>query len=421
MNTSSPNAALIFLAQITALEASLKHSMTTLDALQRSDPLLHRAAQSCFQQLVDSRARELTELRCRIANHAPDAALWRNLETTKKGCEDVFADCLAVIGSALVRRDGLDDGTCRIADSLLAELGGPEIGWPRFTVLAPSTTFTRRTDLISVRFPEFGIWSLPVIAHELGHYVVKREGGSRFPYLFGNILDDERKLAEDALAMLGDSGAQEQPQAKLQHDRQRLEELFCDLFAIYTLGPAYACSMIVLECAPQLADIEPGAHPSDGFRVAWMLHALENLDKGHECSPVIDQLGAFWNACIRSAGVTATQPAPENSARSDPRVDRWLKPMLRTIRDNFGVARFTGWAAALAVANELLAGGCAEEIRARFKSRCNAPLTIASVLNGAWWWRISKGDLRDTRDPPSEGGSVEAVGASALSVCRALS
>ncbi|NWG22630.1 MAG: hypothetical protein HXY39_20175 [Chloroflexi bacterium] len=405
MDEHAVRARQIFLAQLAALDASLVRSMQALEAARRSDPAHYEAAQQCFQQLVDAQTRRLAELRLGIATQSPAAIPWDGLAATRSECEAIFAECLDFLGGTILRSAGLDNGICQVADALLAELSlRADIGYPRLTILAPNPSFAYRTDIIRLRFPEFTVWSLPFAAHELGHYVIKRERGSRFPYLFSDILRCEEQLQDT-----------DEPR-----QRQRLEELFCDLFATYTLGPAYACSMVVLEAAPHTADVTPDAHPGDDFRVAWLLRVLELLDSGRNYTVVINHLRACWEACVQGAGGLVQHNAAAGNTDAAARINRWLAQMLPAIQRHFSAARFNGWPGALSMRDELMAGGTPEEICERFARRHHRPPALAEVVNGAWYWRLFEGDLRVPVDTLSADRSIATVDSTALGVCRVL-
>jgi hypothetical protein len=90
-------------------------------------------------------------------------------------------------------------------------------------------------------------------------------------------------------------------------DAQR-EELFCDFFGVYALGPAYAQFMIMYrldpsEAAPNLPFPNPEAaeatHPTPDKRVAVMLHTLARLNQatGRVASPhapAMDRMSVEW-------------------------------------------------------------------------------------------------------------------------------
>ena len=69
--------------------------------------------------------------------------------------------------------------------------------------------------------------------------------------------------------------------------RSWLGEIFCDLFGLYTLGPAYAWSHLHLaakrsEDIYKLAILEEQSHPADEARMRTLLCGLENLGFGED-------------------------------------------------------------------------------------------------------------------------------------------
>jgi hypothetical protein len=84
-------------------------------------------------------------------------------------------------------------------------------------------------------------------------------------------------------------------------------EIFCDLFAIYTLGPAYAWSHFHLtaEHGGDPYDIRLNnfmSHPPDQARMEAMLMALDILDFKKQASDIKEK----WNSLVKSIGAEQT-------------------------------------------------------------------------------------------------------------------
>ncbi len=83
-------------------------------------------------------------------------------------------------------------------------------------------------------------------------------------------------------------------------------ELFCDLFALYTVGPAFAWAHYHL-CAQMAADpfqvptLTVMSHPPDDARMKAMLFALEHIGFGTEAAVIRNR----WNGLIAIAGARA--------------------------------------------------------------------------------------------------------------------
>jgi hypothetical protein len=84
-----------------------------------------------------------------------------------------------------------------------------------------------------------------------------------------------------------------------------MTELFCDLFGVYTLGPAYAWSHLHLFAKrggdPYLVSKHPTSHPADAARMTVILHGLAIIG----FSPEADQIRDRWLNLVAQAGASA--------------------------------------------------------------------------------------------------------------------
>jgi hypothetical protein len=88
-------------------------------------------------------------------------------------------------------------------------------------------------------------------------------------------------------------------------------EFFCDLFALYTLGPAYAWSHLHLAATRgedpfKVPTLSSGSatHPADGARMAVMLYGLTLIGFAHEAA----EIEARWNELLAAA---CARPDPD--------------------------------------------------------------------------------------------------------------
>jgi len=268
-------------------------------------------------------------------------------------------------------------------------------------VAIPATgdSFTGLSNIIRVRFPEFGVWSLPIVAHEFGHYLQAEKREQKFPYLFNEILSSEGQAFTD------------QPDPILQ-------EQFADLFAVYVLGPAYACTCILLEFNPRTADRDAIGHPSDARRVFFLLRALEKLQE-HDCTKpydwIITQLNKRWGAGVRAA---KSQPLTKKELqqlgkRFDTLYEVLANPANQLAAAPYGPDR---WSLVRPLAGELgrLAATHASAYEAEGRVRKvlegqKGPAVVPDLLNAAWLCRL----LDDQSDP-------RVISRLALPACRSL-
>lgn len=171
----------------------------------------------------------------------------------------------AMLGGLSLRAHGIGEQCCRIADVLLAELAARAgVVWAGRTVPGGEDRANARTGLVELRFPAADFWAIPAVAHEMGHVL------ARAPQL-GRMLG-----SGNAARRIIDEGA----------PATQREELFCDFYATYVLGPAFPAFMILerldpLRAAPERPfpdEAEVAAtHPTPDKRVLVMLKTLALL------------------------------------------------------------------------------------------------------------------------------------------------
>ena len=233
---------------------------------------------------VENLARQLDGLGAALEAGQPLDGCWAGYDALSLACEPLFDECLVIRQGAAARREGLDDGICNLADHLLAEIcSDADISWRRFTVLATGESYTHVSDVIRVRFPQVSLWDLPVVAHELGHHAslrLEQPTIGRFVVPFEEL---ERTWAGRMAPAL-------------------LEEYFADAFASVTLGPAYACTCLLLRFDPADAGAVGGDHPADRDRAHVILAVLGRVAdelspaEGEELRRVLAGIRATWES-----------------------------------------------------------------------------------------------------------------------------
>jgi hypothetical protein len=143
-----------------------------------------------------------------------------------------------------------------------------------------------------------------------------------------------------------------------QSRRSHLDEFFADIFATYTFGPAFACTVILLQFNPAEAYTKRGAHPRHEERVRLILQTLREMNKkaqsGERYEWLIEHLGDVWDE-----SVTLCQAAPDDKADFDQQIDeskRWGRNLYRLIDTYYGLGasyRPEQWAGAQRIAYRL--------------------------------------------------------------------
>src|SRR5262249_54445366 len=121
------------------------------------------------------------------------------------------------------------------------------------------------TDVIRVRFPDWSLWGVPLLAHEFGHVVALATP---------EFQEYKEQVALAATSIDGhyDGG--------LRH----LDEFFAAIFALYTFGPAFACSAVLMQLSPAEAYLPRGSHPTHQERAEVILETLRTMNdpaRGH--------------------------------------------------------------------------------------------------------------------------------------------
>ena len=347
--------------QVQELLERLSHVEEVLKNDQIDDRLRARVGVR-FERLIKQRRTEVRTLLEELEGGTELGDAWKSLRVARSGCAPLFSECLAFVEGALTRAIDLDRGLCQTADTLLEELARlSERPWQRFTILAEGEYVVDLAEIIRIRFPDVDFWSLPVAAHEFGHYV-------------GGTLEDDSDLTLAAPFKTAKSTGQ--------RDWVYLHEQFADFFATYAVGPAYTCMCVLQRFDPSTAQDAGDLHPSANARVRLSLDVLERMDRDSgfltPFTEVRSVLADTWQEMVSSAtGGSAALGAESETALTDVGDQLW-----GILEDAMPKVRYSGWLASRQTAQNLL-----EQHGNR------APLSAAAdnlrdVLNAAWAARL---------------------------------
>jgi hypothetical protein len=356
-------------AQIDVLADNLRQAAKALQSPKIDLSLLERVSVR-FDKLIKKQHASLDNLREEIEKGLPLDACWDSFRIIRKGCDPLFRECLAFVQGSLVRTAVLDNGLCHIADALLDELSKRTgISWQRFTLLSEQEFFADMAEIIRLRFPAISVWNLPIAAHEFGHFIGPKievpvqRGNPRYP--FQAILEREKKKDSKSWSLM--------------------HEHFADIFATYTLGPAFACACILLRFDPRRAYEEGETHPADAKRAYLISKTLEKMDEAEggiepPYQAINEWLGKLWRRGLSAA----KKPESLDQAVILP-MDELLDELYSLMDSEIPAARYKGW---------LRAQGLSEELRPdkNGEPALNIADTLPDVLNAAWLCRINHGD-----------------------------
>jgi hypothetical protein len=360
----------LLLGKVDALLEQLEWAKSSLSRAKLEEQI-REAATTGFDDLFNRRREELNLLRKSIEDTGPSGGVWNKLHGCSSACKELFEECLGFLGGAMLRDVNKKDDICEIADALLRDIGTKtKIPWGGATVLANTHFYTETTGLVRLPFPDYGIWTLPIAVHELGHFIGPRisDGVAAFP--FQTRLDNiEKKYAQKEIS-------EEQKDQESSH----LRELFSDLFAVHVLGPAYACACIVLSFDPQDEIVfEDGlTHPSHAKRVYFMLAVLQQISKknGNLYEEMMTILRELWERVPKN-----TQREKCLDQKSIPPLKFQLQQLYPIVSQYISSARYKGWSRAAGLSKEFPL----ERKPAEVLQKDDA---IADVLNAVWIWRF---------------------------------
>lgn len=218
-----------------------------------------------------------------------------------------------------------------------------------------------------MRFPEWTIWAVPLTAHELGRVVTK--GSPKF----------EKHVQ---------AGTYEENDEAKEKARDQMRVYLADAFATYVMGPAYACSVILLRFNPLMAYQEKGVYPPEALRANVVLSTLTKmLEKERNKNPPYGETVVKLKAAWESALVQAKGEPPENLKQEQEKVDQWADHLFRALVKDYTKGMYKGelWNNTAAALTRLLRSENASEL-------LKGTEEWRDVLNAAWLCRIDNVD-----------------------------
>jgi hypothetical protein len=402
----------ILTAHIQALVEELRLAETKL-GLPQIDANLHNRMQIRFGELIRNQQQALKYVQDEVDNDMPLDACWDSFQGTREKCQPILRECLALTQGALARSTGLDDRLCQIADFLLdglSDLGlsGLNVEWGRFTILAEGEFFGEMAAVIRLRYPETSIWNLPVAAHEFGHFVIEETEVLRAGGEFENYVQQY----QDVFPQMPEVEDERVRTYERERRRRFLHEYYADVFAVYTMGPAYAYTCLLLRFDPKTAYRDGEEHPSYEKRAHVILQTLEKMnafqDSGYY-SGIIEYLCSSWQRSVKAARPSGQSASNETLWRLEELVDE----LHVRLSERMPYARYSGWPRAFGLSrrltdqNSTLASESEDNLRDVL-----AAAKLRDVLNAAWRCRINAQD--------GDQGGDDDVGRLAKALCKEI-
>ncbi len=128
----------------------------------------------------------------------------------------------------------------------------------------PLTSTLRR--VASVRFPDWSLWTVPLVVHEYAAVMTEVEG----------ILRDYVRSVSTAWVLAHPQAWSEEADELSTRASGYARVLLADAFATFAMGPAYACPAVLLRLDPAVGGYR--YRPSDATRARVVLGVLEAMD-----------------------------------------------------------------------------------------------------------------------------------------------
>jgi hypothetical protein len=338
---------------------------------------------------------------------------WHLYNKVYQQSQDTFDECLTFMGGLTFRERGLDKRICTIADYLIhdcADQSGTE--WKSLTVPALREAVDKTMALIiRLRFQEWTIWTLPFTAHEFGHVVVASVTDSKDSIKAREFIEEEVEHLMNSDPYLQDLLQNKGAERARDCARFHLNEFLADAFATYTMGPAYACTAILLRFNPSQAYADDEEHPADVKRAQVVFNMLKQMDsqagKLSYYKEMIDYLEKEWKDALERARLPDIPSAPDTQYL-DSLVERISKPFFYTVLLPAvlyppipGERLEEGWTVA-----QQWAGSWYRQLQSEQTlsiPRISSTHKLRDALNAAWLCRIQKsGNVREIAEAAQE-------------------
>ena len=103
-----------------------------------------------------------------------ESEAWRRFARVQAASTEVFEEGLGLLGGLALRDRTQEEHICRVADAYILELSGDTGRRSSFAIPGLDVRlFSALRRVAKMQFPEWTIWTLPLVAHEYGHVVIE--------------------------------------------------------------------------------------------------------------------------------------------------------------------------------------------------------------------------------------------------------
>ncbi len=202
---------------------------------------------------------EIAELRGKLEIPGGYRDRWKEFDGIEFLVRPLFTEYVDFVSGLAIRDNALDDRICSMTDELLEELYEGHLGGPLVVPANQAALGQVLQSVIKLGFPEWTIWGIPLVGHEVGLKVPPTN------VKLAKLLEEDKEYE--------------------MRPGQRAS-LLADVFATYTLGLCYAHAVIRLRLRP-FHDSQPDPdQPRDADRARVILAVLDRLKgPGHGRRP----------------------------------------------------------------------------------------------------------------------------------------
>lgn len=402
----------ILAARVDALHQNLdrvRASLELVDRLAPGDTImpedLRNKVRWQVELLVNDWGNELGQIRDVLANGSSAEQLcgaWSRYQQLQDQSQELFAGCLELIGGCAFRQNLNNENEKQvwaIADRLIVDAavdlngspGDPYLAIPALQeALSISSVRTVR-----LRFPEWTVWSLPLLAYDLGHvaitdYRIQLEK-SKTPLqdvLDAQTqaeLDHDEQHQQELKAGASNEAKERQIRRAGKWARHRLRVLLADALATHWMGPAYVCAAVRLRFDPASAF---SSRPSYDERLRFVITRLRDVASRSEETDVVTKLESEWNDAVERAD--PPRPAGPPSPTPDDDLISTFNEVINALPATFGFDKLRWQKVGLAETTW--------EQQGKQRKKLEPPeikLALREVLNAAWLTRLASPELAD--------------------------
>jgi hypothetical protein len=286
------------------------------------------------------------------AGHVSERDGWLRYARVQRASREIFRECLDLLGGLALRDRIKEERICYVADEYISELAGDTGRRESFAIPGLDSRFSSTLRRVAkLQFPEWTVWTLPLVAHEYGHVVVEESGlrgyAAELAHDWAVEEITKRHRLTERLAALGTelgeavrararsdleleplvpfvthlagrfpaSGAPHEPEdtddvielLKSIHTRQRhrVRILLADALATLLAGPAYGYAALLLRLNPLGPESDLVSDQERAATILAVLHAMNDPGVGSAAPPphgdIVDYLGDYWRDSVAAA------------------------------------------------------------------------------------------------------------------------